>query len=89
MRPRGLNFREEPERERSQQECFAAGSDPVLSGIYVATEEEKGCQHDQQTVAHHPYEPRPCIQHGVPDRARVERSLGAALKQCGLSSTTR
>src|SRR5215472_12732744 len=77
---------EKNQAERGQQECFASSSDPVLSGSNVAAQEEKGCQHKQQTVAHHPYESGPCIQHGMPDSSRLERSLGAALKQPGLGS---
>lgn len=45
---------EKNQSERGQQKCFAPGSDPVLSGGNVAAQEQKGRQHDQQTVTHHP-----------------------------------
>ena len=75
---------EKNQSERGQQKGFAPRSDPVLSGRNVGIQEEKGRQYNQQAMTHYPQESRPRLQHGMPDSPRLERSLGAALKQPGL-----
>jgi hypothetical protein len=54
---------EENESEHRQQKSFASSGNPILSGRNVAAEEEEGREHDQETVARHPYESELCPQH--------------------------
>ena len=71
---------DEGQRHRGEDQCLAAGGDPVPPLHDARTHREEGAQHNQEPVTREPHEPGPRVEDGVPYSARLESRPGTVLE---------